>query len=406
MFRGDNDRIKLRLPDGLALDYEQAAFARDVREQLLKRERVVLGIRPYAVRRARDGVPATVSANQWLGDQTHIAADFAGGSLVLVEHDRTRLERGETIGIRIDPAEPARLRRRQRRGDLARRGACVMRDLLIGIDAGTSVIKSVAFDLGGRQIAFAALPNRYETIPGGGAEQDLARTWADAATTLQATRRRGAGPCPPHRGDRRHRAGRRHLADRQGRRAGRPKAGSGSTPAAASLVEEIRARSDDRVRFEKTGTGLAACQQGSQLAWIKRNRPEMLSNAATAFHCKDWLYFKLTGERATDPSEGTFTFGDFRTRNYSDDVIELLGLNDLRHLLPPVVDGTRQTAGLSQQAAGVTGLLAGTPVVLGYVDVDLHRARRRPLRPPSARRAAPSSARPACTCASPRRPTT
>ena len=100
---GDNDRIKLRLPDGLALDYEQAAFARDVREQLLKRERVVLGIRPYAVRRARDGVPATVSANQWLGDQTHIAADFAGGSLVLVEHDRTRLERGETIGVRIDP---------------------------------------------------------------------------------------------------------------------------------------------------------------------------------------------------------------------------------------------------------------------------------------------------------------
>ncbi|RVD52818.1 carbohydrate kinase, partial [Mesorhizobium sp. M8A.F.Ca.ET.023.02.2.1] len=60
-----------------------------------------------------------------------------------------------------------------------------MRDIFIGIDAGTSVIKSIAFDTKGRQIAAAATPNHYETLPGGGAEQDLARTWADAATTLR-----------------------------------------------------------------------------------------------------------------------------------------------------------------------------------------------------------------------------
>jgi erythritol kinase len=243
-----------------------------------------------------------------------------------------------------------------------------MRDLLIGVDAGTSVIKSVAFDAAGRQIACVALPNRYETMPGGGAEQDLARTWADAATTLRLLADevpdlagRTAAVAVTGQGDG------TWLIDKEGEPVA--KGWLWLDARAASLVEEIRARSDDRIRFEKTGTGLAACQQGSQLAWIKRNRPEMLREAATAFHCKDWLYFKLTGERATDPSEGTFTFGDFRTRNYSDEVIEVLGLNDLRHLLPPVVDGTRQSAGLSQQAAGVTGLLAGTPVVLGYVDV-------------------------------------
>ncbi len=137
----------------------------------------------------------------------------------------------------------------------------------------------------------------------------------------------------------------------------------------AAVVEEIRARPEDRLRFEKTGSGLAACQQGSQFAFIKRNMPGMLAKAATAFHCKDWLYFRLTGERATDPSEGTFTFGDFRTRDYSDDVLDVLGVGDLRHLLPPIVDGTRQSAVLSKAAADVTGLLAGTPVVLAYVDV-------------------------------------
>ncbi|RUX02770.1 carbohydrate kinase, partial [Mesorhizobium sp. M8A.F.Ca.ET.059.01.1.1] len=41
----------------------------------------------------------------------------------------------------------------------------------------------------------------------------------------------------------------------------------------------------------------------------------------------------------------------------------------LRHLLPPIVDGTRHSTGLSPAAAAVTGMLAGTPVVLGYVDV-------------------------------------
>ena len=57
--------------------------------------------------------------------------------------------------------------------------------ILIGIDAGTSVIKSVAFTVKGEQIAAAALPNLYHTFPDGGAEQDMARTWADTAATLK-----------------------------------------------------------------------------------------------------------------------------------------------------------------------------------------------------------------------------
>ncbi len=57
--------------------------------------------------------------------------------------------------------------------------------VLIGIDAGTSVIKSVAFTTTGEQIAAAATPNHYVTLADGGAEQDMARTWADTAITLK-----------------------------------------------------------------------------------------------------------------------------------------------------------------------------------------------------------------------------
>lgn len=243
-----------------------------------------------------------------------------------------------------------------------------MRDVLIGIDAGTSVIKSVAFDLSGKQIASAALPNRYDTIAGGGAEQDPDRTWADTAETLRKLAdavpdlaARTVAISVTGQGDG------TFLIDSEGKAIG--KGWLWLDARAAPLVEEYRARPEDRIRFEKTGSGLAACQQGPQLGWMKRHFPEMTSRAATAFHCKDWLYFKLTGKRVTDPSEGMFSFGDFRRREYSEEVVDILDLRDLRHILPPVVDGTTHHDALSDEAASLTGLLAGTPVVLAYVDV-------------------------------------
>lgn len=243
-----------------------------------------------------------------------------------------------------------------------------MRDVIIGIDAGTSIIKAVAFDLVGAQIAAASTPNSYAILPDGGAEQDLARTWADTVGTLRRLveklpdlARRTAAIAVTGQGDG------TWLIDSRGEPVG--PAWLWLDARAAATVEGMRASPDDRARFERTATGLAACQQGAQLVHILRHMPERLQSAATAFHCKDWLYFKLTGERATDPSEGCFTFGDFRTRDYSDEVIRLLGLESLRHLLPPIVDGTREYAPLSQEAADLIGLGAGTPVVLGYIDV-------------------------------------
>ncbi len=97
-------RITFGLNQGVKLEYAASDFSPAVREELKKHQKVVVGIRPYAVRRSEGGVHARVSVNQWLGDQTHIAADFAGGSLVLVEHDRTDVAIGDTIAVRLDPA--------------------------------------------------------------------------------------------------------------------------------------------------------------------------------------------------------------------------------------------------------------------------------------------------------------
>jgi len=59
------------------------------------------------------------------------------------------------------------------------------KDLIIGIDAGTSVIKSIAFDLDGNLIDSASIKNEYHLLDGGGAEQDQALTWQSTAKTLK-----------------------------------------------------------------------------------------------------------------------------------------------------------------------------------------------------------------------------
>ena len=108
-----------------------------------------------------------------------------------------------------------------------------------------------------------------------------------------------------------------------------------------------------------------------QLARKRRRRYTLSGVVIVALHCKDWRYLNLTGVRATDPSEASFTFGNYRHQRYDDTVIDALGLNHRRHLLPEIIDGTQITHGLTADAARQTGLLAGTPVCLGYVDMAM-----------------------------------
>ncbi len=242
------------------------------------------------------------------------------------------------------------------------------KDLIIGIDAGTSVLKAVAFDLGGRQLAVSSKPNSYEERPGGAVEQDMARTWTDAALVLRllaeklpGLARRTAALAVTGQGDG------TWLIDAEGEPVA--PAWLWLDSRAASIVDQLERDGVRQRIFPFTGCGLNACQQNAHLLWLKAHAPDVLARATTAFHCKDWLYLKLTGKRVTDRSEGTFTFGDFRSREYADEVLAALGLEAERRLLPPMLDGTTTTHPLTQAAAETTGLLPGTPVSLGFLDV-------------------------------------
>lgn len=242
-----------------------------------------------------------------------------------------------------------------------------MRDVILGLDAGTSMIKAVAFTPDGDEIAVAGTRNSYSLGADGAATQDMTRCWEDCAATLRslmdrldpATVRVLALGITGH-GDG------TFLVDGAGAPVGEGLMWLDSR--AAGWVAAYAGGEADRIRFGATGTGITACQQGAQLNWMRAAMPEALDRAATAFHCKDWLYLRLTGIRATDPCEASFTFGNFRTRDYDDAAIGALGLSDLCHLLPPVLDGAAATHPLTPAAAAATGLPAGLPVALGYLD--------------------------------------
>ncbi|MEM9222612.1 MAG: FGGY-family carbohydrate kinase [Pseudomonadota bacterium] len=240
--------------------------------------------------------------------------------------------------------------------------------LLLAVDAGTSVIKAVAFDTAGNQVASKSRRNTYKTLANGGAEQDMRRTWEDCAAVLRAL----ADDVPD-------------LASRviclgvTGQGDGTWLIDGDGEPVhdgwlwldgrAGEEAQNVLESEGLRTVYRGTATGVNVCQMRIQLHWMLAHAPELLARSATAFHCKDWLYFRLTGMRTTDPSEGIFNFGDFRTRQYSEDVITALGLGDLRHLIPPMTDGVVTAHPLSAQAARETGLPQGLPVSLGYVDV-------------------------------------
>jgi erythritol kinase (D-erythritol 1-phosphate-forming) len=242
--------------------------------------------------------------------------------------------------------------------------------VLIALDSGTSVVKAVAFGVDGTILTTSSRPNVWTALPGGGAEQDMRRTWDDAASVLAELSTDLATRIP----------------DAQVAALGVTAQGDGTwlidadgepvgdgllwlDARAASIVEGLNASGAARAVFAYTGTGLAACQQAPQLLWLDRHRTAALARATTAFHPKDYLYFRLTGARATSPCEGNFTFGNFRTRAYQPEVIAALGLSRHERLLPPIVDGTLQSHALSPAAAALIGLPEGLPVVLGYVDV-------------------------------------
>jgi xylulokinase len=104
-----------------------------------------------------------------------------------------------------------------------------------------------------------------------------------------------------------------------------------------------------------------------KIVWLKKHEPELYDQVAQVLLPKDYIRYKLTGEYATEVSDASGTsLLDVRARNWSDAMLSTLQIP--KEWLPKVYESPEITGVISEEAAKLTGLRAGTPVVGGGGD--------------------------------------
>ncbi len=241
---------------------------------------------------------------------------------------------------------------------------------LLGIDAGTSVVKAALFDRDGQELGAARRPSPLITPRSGWVEADMHETWritcaaiSDLLAQMQIDPAHIAAV-----GVTGQMVG-AWLIDEQGQplRNAMLHVDNRAQPLMAELGEQHPGFMSHV--FDFSG---AAMQPGCTLplvAWMDQNEPELLDRAAHVLCCKDWLIYQLTGSIQIDTSEVTVLPGDTRARDYAEPLFDLMGIRSRRHLFPPVAASDDIVGVISPEAAQQTGLAAGTPVVAGAGDV-------------------------------------
>jgi xylulokinase len=119
--------------------------------------------------------------------------------------------------------------------------------------------------------------------------------------------------------------------------------------------------------YHRTGHRPGASYTAAKVLWIQRHQPDIYARAHQILQAKDYVAYKLSGVFATDYSDASSTnLFDLERRDWALDMIEALGLDPGK--LPPALPSTTAIGHVTAEAAAETGLMAGTPVVIGGGD--------------------------------------
>lgn len=105
-----------------------------------------------------------------------------------------------------------------------------------------------------------------------------------------------------------------------------------------------------------------------KLLRMRRSRPDLYKASRKFLQSKDFVSFRLTGKMVTDPSDASGFFGfDPAARVWDTDFFRDLGLDPDK--LPEVLPSASICGHVTDSAAALSGLRAGTPVVTGSGDL-------------------------------------
>ena len=104
-----------------------------------------------------------------------------------------------------------------------------------------------------------------------------------------------------------------------------------------------------------------------ELMWIKNNEPENWVKVKKIMFAKDYVRHFLTGDYFTDyiEAEGSMMF-DINTMKWSKELCGTLNIDT--DMMPEILKPTDIAGKITEKAAKITGLAAGTPVLCGTTD--------------------------------------
>lgn len=237
----------------------------------------------------------------------------------------------------------------------------------IGIDVGTGGTRALVIDESGKVVSSAAAEHLPFASPQiGWAEQDPAEWWRACAVAVKGAL--------SHEGIRAEQiaavgfSGQMHgavLLDAQGQVV-RP-APIWCDVRTEKQAQELRSQiGAERLRKLTCNSALTNFTL-TKCLWVRENEPENWSRVRSLMLPKDYVRFRLTGERATDMADASGTLLlDVANRRWSQPMLDLVRMD--RALLPALYESPEVCGEVSQAGAAATGLIAGTPVVAGAGD--------------------------------------
>lgn len=240
----------------------------------------------------------------------------------------------------------------------------------IGLDNGGTATKAALFDAAGTQLATYSVATSSFTPKPNYVERDMEEVWEANCSVLRGViEKSGVSPtdiasvgvCGHGKG--------LYLWGKDGRPTRR--AISSTDNRAFDYVERWRADGTEARAFELSCQHVMSCQPVALLAWLRDHEPEAFANIGYIFECKDYLRFRLTGEARGELTDYSGTnLMNLHTAAYDEKLLEIFGLEQVADALPPLCRSDEIAGFVSEEAAAATGLVAGTPVVGGFFDID------------------------------------
>jgi len=132
-------------------------------------------------------------------------------------------------------------------------------------------------------------------------------------------------------------------------------------------VEDIKKKIDEKELMKITGNIPSPAWWGFHIAWFKENMPHVYDKTFKFLTAGGFIAYKLTGTVSIDWTEASGSFlMNTKTLEWSMEILELLRIDIDK--LPPIYKSYDVIGTVTEEAARLTGLKPGTPVVAGAGD--------------------------------------